>query len=225
MDPITIISLLGNVIQFVEFSNDLVSKSVQLYQSSNGTLAELTDTMTATNHLLGLNYKLKDAAAKTDDKALKDLCISCESTADELLMALDKVRVKNKHRKWESIRKALLTVWSRDEIAELEQRLARLRDELNMHITADLRLARNSQKIDRADNCSLSRDQVYQLKLEQSNGLRSLDLASKNIMDAIIEQRDVFFAAHDAQMTLMAGLLQEIRVRTVPGDIYHSNCV
>jgi BMFP domain-containing protein YqiC len=139
MDPITIISLIGNVIQFVQFSNDLVSKSVQLYQSSNGALAELNDTMTATNHLLGLNYKLKDAAAKTSDKTLRDLCISCESTADELLMALDRVRVKHKHRKWESIRKALLTVWSRDEIAELERRLAKLREELNMHITADLR--------------------------------------------------------------------------------------
>ena len=225
MDPITIVSLLGNIVQFVEFSSNLISKSVQLYRSSDGTLAELTDTETATNHLLVLNNKLKDAAAKTGNEPLKDLCKSCESTAHELLGALDRVRVKTKHSKWESVRKALMTVWSRDEIAELERRLARLREELNMHITVDLRLAPSLQKIDPADNCLHSRNQVYQLKLEQSTGLRDLDLAAKSIMDAIIEQRDVFFAAHGAQMTLMTGLLQEIRVRTVAGEIYHSNCV
>ena len=81
-----------------------------------------------------------------------------------------------------------------------------------------------------------SRDQIYQSKLEQSNKLKDLDLATKNIMDAIIEQQDVFRVAHNTQIALMEALrndmvsriqdehaitrseiLQEIRVRTLSG--------
>ncbi|OCL05553.1 TPR-like protein [Glonium stellatum] len=201
MDPITIIALFGNVLQFVEFSSSLISKSTELFNSSNGALTEHTDIEAAANRLSLLNSKLIDGATKTGDEKLRDICESCESTASELLAALDRVKVKSKHRKWDSIRKALRTVWSKEDIAKLDQRLARVREELNMHVTADLR------------------DQFLQFKLEQSNGLRDLDGATKNIMDAIVEQQDVFFAAHDTQTTLMTGLLQEIRDR-IPTEIH-----
>ena len=77
------------------------------------------------------------------------------------------------------------------------------------------------------------RDQVCLFKREQSNSLKGLDLATENIMNAIIEQRDMFIVAHDTQITFMRTLhtemmsrikdehaitrrevLQEIRVRT-----------
>jgi len=139
METLAVISLVGNIIQFVDFSGKLISKSVQLCQSSEGALVENIDTETATNHLILLNDKLKDTATSTGDKALQDLCEACLTVARELLDALDKVKVKGKHEKWKSIRKALRSVWSKEYIEELERRLAKLRTELNLHLLVDLR--------------------------------------------------------------------------------------
>jgi hypothetical protein len=64
---------------------------------------------------------------------------------------LDKVKVKGKQDKWKSIRKALRSVWSKEEIEELEGRLARLKEELNLHVVIGLRYVRMLVGIDRAN--------------------------------------------------------------------------
>jgi hypothetical protein len=141
MEALAIIGLVGNIVQFVDFSGKLISKSTELYRSSEGALAENIDTETATNHLILLNSKLKNAATATGDTALENLCKSCNTAAEKLLDALDKVKVNGKQQKWKSMRKALQSVWSKEEIGELEQRLSKFREELNSHIVVDLRYA------------------------------------------------------------------------------------
>lgn len=140
METLAIIALVGNIVQFVNFTGKLILKSTELYQSSEGAFAENIDTDTATNHLVLLNNQLKDDAAITGDGTLESLCKSCGTAADELLAALDKVKVKQDKRK--SIRKVLQSVWSKEKIEELERRLARFKEELNLHITMDLRCLR-----------------------------------------------------------------------------------
>ena len=110
METLAIIGLVGNIVQFVNYSGKLISKSTELYRSSEGALAENIDTETATNHLVLLNSKLQSAAATTGDSTLESLCKSCSITADQLLAALDKVKVKGKQDKWKSIQKALQSV-------------------------------------------------------------------------------------------------------------------
>jgi hypothetical protein len=116
METLAIIGLVGNIVQFVDFSGKLIAESRELYKSSEGALAENIDTETATKHLLMLNKKLKDAATATGDVTLQSLCESCHTVAIKLLGALDKVKVKGGQQKWKSIRKALRSVWSKDEI-------------------------------------------------------------------------------------------------------------
>jgi len=139
METLAIIGIVGNIVQFVDFSGKLISKSTELYRSSEGALAENIDTETITNHLVLLNNKLKGAATATGDSTLESLCKSCATTADALLAALDNVRVKGKQDKWKSMRKALRSVWSKEELAELGQRLAKFREELNLHVVVNLR--------------------------------------------------------------------------------------
>jgi hypothetical protein len=139
METLAVISLVGNVVQFVDFSCKLVAKSTELYRSSEGALAENIDTETATNHLVLLSNKIKDAATIASDDALRRICESCKSIADELLATLNKVKVNGKQERWKSIRKALRSVWSKEQIRELEGRLARFRQELNLHVIVDLR--------------------------------------------------------------------------------------
>jgi hypothetical protein len=102
-------------------------------------LAENINIETATNHLVLLNNKIKDAVVIASDDTLKRLCDSCKSIADELLAALDKVKISGKQGRWKSIRKALRTVWSKEQTRELERWLASFRVELNLHVVEDLR--------------------------------------------------------------------------------------
>ncbi|OCK91199.1 uncharacterized protein K441DRAFT_679700 [Cenococcum geophilum 1.58] len=96
METLAIIGLVGNIVQFIDFSGKLISKSTKLHRSSEGALAENIDTETATNHLVLLNSKLRTTATATGDSALESLCKSCGTAADELLAALEKVKVKGK---------------------------------------------------------------------------------------------------------------------------------
>jgi hypothetical protein len=70
METLAIIGLVGNIVQFVVFSGKLISKSTELYRSSEGALAEHIDIETVTSHLVLLNSKLKDAATTSGDGRL-----------------------------------------------------------------------------------------------------------------------------------------------------------
>lgn len=140
MEALATIGLVGNIVQFVDFGSELIDKSIELYHSYDGALAENVDIEAAAKHLAVLIKKLEDDAIVTGDEALQDLSRSCRNAANDLLAALNTVKVKNtQQKKWESIRKALRSVWSKEKIGELEQRLAKFKEELNLHVVVQLR--------------------------------------------------------------------------------------
>lgn len=136
MEALAVVGLVGTIVQFVDFGGKLISKSIQLY--NDGVLTENVDIETVTNDLVALNKKLKDDGI-VGDGTLQSLSLSCQNAANDLLEALKKVTVKDKQQKWESVRKALRTVWSKDKLTGLEHRLAKLKAELNLHIVVHLR--------------------------------------------------------------------------------------
>jgi hypothetical protein len=138
MDPLTAVSLAGTVIQFVDFTAKVVSKSTELYRSGSGTLVENANIETTAADLKKLNAQLKQTTA-VGDPDLKALCQACSDVADQLLAALTKVRVNSTGQKWQSLRKALRSIWSKEEITQLEQRLASFRSELNLRVTVGMR--------------------------------------------------------------------------------------
>ncbi|KAI9862929.1 MAG: hypothetical protein M1813_004102 [Trichoglossum hirsutum] len=178
MEVLAAVGLAGNIIQFIDFGGRLISKTVEIQKSGTGALAENINIEAATNDLTLLSTKFHDSANSTSDTALRELCQSCNATAVELLTVLDSVKAHGGQNKWKSFRKALRSVWSKEDIALLEQRLARFRDELNLRVTMDLR------------------ERVIQVNKEQSSRLNDLDLNIKNLVDAIICQKDVFEKAH-----------------------------
>ena len=58
MDPLTIVSLVANIGQFVDFTGKLISKSVEIYGSAEGVLVENTEIEATVNDLVRL--KLSD---------------------------------------------------------------------------------------------------------------------------------------------------------------------
>ena len=139
MEAIAVIGLVSNILQFVDFSARLLSNSSQRYNSAGHNLPEIANIETATNHLILLNDKLKFDDTTSKDNELQGLCASCDSVAVDLLKALDKLKPKAKASKWESIQKALQLVLCKEDIQGLERRLARIREELHLHLTMNVR--------------------------------------------------------------------------------------
>jgi hypothetical protein len=140
MDPLSAISLAGNVVQFVDFCCNLVSKSIEIHQSHEGAPRDIISIEIATKDLTQLSSEVRNSiATATADDALERLCRSCIAVASELLQALSKVKANGNAQKWLSFRMALRSVWSKEKIRELEHRLAMLRGQLNLRLTADLR--------------------------------------------------------------------------------------
>jgi len=89
--------------------------------------------------------KITDASntATSSDEMRPLLALSDEynKIADELLRQLDKLKVKSdaKHRGWRSFRQALKSVWNKEELDELSERLLILRDQLQFHILVSIK--------------------------------------------------------------------------------------
>jgi hypothetical protein len=136
MDPITAIGLVGTIAQLVDFSSEIISKSTELYQT--GASVEHSHVETTAADLEKLNTRLKQSTAASDPD-LQVLCQACSKVGDQLQAALSKVAVNGKGQKWKSFRKALRSIWNKEEIRILENQLSSFRDELNLRITVGMR--------------------------------------------------------------------------------------
>jgi hypothetical protein len=151
MDPLSALSVAGTVVQFVDFGTKLLKAGKDLYKSSTGvsaTNAELETIATAiqsvldklrqsseTSQVFGPLTNIENEAHLSFDQ----ICNGVASIAEELLRKLQTLKVQNRrHRKWESVRKALKSMLSENEVAGLLKRLAIFKDALNTQILSML---------------------------------------------------------------------------------------
>src|ERR1700722_20902334 len=106
MEGLAAIGLAGTIIQFVDFSGKLVSKTAEIYKSGAGALIKNIDIETATNNLILLSTNLHASADSASGTALGKLCQSCGAVVQQLPSALDKVKAKGEYQKGKSFRKA-----------------------------------------------------------------------------------------------------------------------
>ncbi|KAF2026984.1 hypothetical protein EK21DRAFT_102841 [Setomelanomma holmii] len=135
------IGLAGNIVQFISFSSVLISKSREIHQSASGACSEsvsLTiiakDIRTFSNQVL--------SSGKIGHYS--ELAKHCVEIAEQLLGAIQNIRARRPTSglpqapmKWQSFRKALKYVWTKDQIEELKARLGGMRDQIMMHMIAD----------------------------------------------------------------------------------------
>ena len=137
MEPLAAVSLVGTVVQLVQYATELASKTAEVRRSCDGVLTENETVETITKDLAELNEGLKMATAGTSPR-LAALCASCGELADELLARL-KGPSASPPGKRKSIRLALRSMWTKEEINGIERRLAGFRDEINLHIVVEIR--------------------------------------------------------------------------------------
>lgn len=87
MEALAAISLAGNILQFLNFTGDAITKSRQIHASISGTLKEHDHQEGLTTDLKNLSVRLQ-ASAGPAVPVLKQLCSSYNEVTDELLKAL-----------------------------------------------------------------------------------------------------------------------------------------
>ena len=144
LDPFSALGLAGNIVQFVDFASKLFSKSKELYKSSSGATKENQELEDATDTLRRLCASLKkadqagskSAGRLNDEDVLRELANNCHVTANELLSALEDLRARGPHGKWQSFRQALRTAWKEEKIVAMENKLTSYRSQLTLQLSA-----------------------------------------------------------------------------------------
>jgi hypothetical protein len=147
MDPFTALGIASSVVQFVDFSINVVSKGNKIYHSGDGSLAENHDLEAVANDLLLLQTKLQQsvrpASSETqlaeDDRALEDLGEAAKALASKLLERLNMAKAQGRFRRWKSLRQALKSVWYKKDIDEMAGRVARMQEQLQTRVLVSLK--------------------------------------------------------------------------------------
>lgn len=139
MDPLTAISLAGNIIAFIDFTAKLLEKTKEIHSSASGFTASDRTVKQVTGDLQRLSLSLKasqasDAAPGTATEALIDLCSNCEDLAGELLSVLNDVQAKDPSSKRQSIKAVAKRMWKSKDIEELQSRLDLLGQALDRNV-------------------------------------------------------------------------------------------
>lgn len=152
MDPVTAIGVAGSIVQFVDFGIRVVSKGYKLCRSVEGCLPEDLDLEVVTSDLLVLQTKLVDAqpGANVTYKELEEfrsfepLIKRSSDLAEQLLTKLNAAKAQGRFRKWNSLRQAVKSVWSKKEVDDMAERLQSFKSELQLKLLVSLRQVRLS---------------------------------------------------------------------------------
>ena len=128
LEGMAALNLAANIAQFIDFGCTLFSESRKVYRSSEGNLKEDLELESIANSLSsltkGLIHKPPQGSPEIlDETGLASLAKSCKNIADELLEALNELKVKGSQRKWQSFRIALKRIRGAENIKSLSERL------------------------------------------------------------------------------------------------------
>ncbi|KAI1457452.1 hypothetical protein F4805DRAFT_428754 [Annulohypoxylon moriforme] len=142
MEPLSALSLAGNILQFIEFTTKLLSSSVEIYKSSTGTLVSRDALEIKCRQLSDLSNGFVTTSRSTQpsasELALRSIANSCRDDCARLVTALNSLKVDGgNHRVWKSFRAALKSAWKEDqEIESLTNKLKELQSTMTLHICA-----------------------------------------------------------------------------------------
>jgi hypothetical protein len=151
MDPLSALSLVGNIVQFVDFGSGLFSDARALYKSSTGTLEVNLQLELMTSDLRAFVVKLQQQPPSNffgpltqedikNDKEFANLCEQAGNVAEELISHLDSLKCDGrKHRVWKSLQLAVRSAWKQDQVEALKKRLSAFKEALQNRLILSIR--------------------------------------------------------------------------------------
>ena len=141
MEALAAISLAGNIIQFVDFGQRLVSKARDFYGSTTSSLTihEEIENLTSDlsrfcGNLSASNGNLPSACVSQAERDLLDLVAPCQTLASEFSTLLHKLKAQTRNSKWTSLRQALKSLWNERTVNEYVRRLDNYRNQVNLRL-------------------------------------------------------------------------------------------
>lgn len=198
LDPLTALGLAGNLIQVIQFSYDIVSEGNKIYHDASGILTQNKAVEEVSSDLANLTETLKTkqdewrvahgrTALDPEELRLRNLCDRCVEVAFELQIQLNKLKAKEgRAKRLRSYKQALISVWRKDEVEELEKRLERYQKELDTRVLIGIR-----QSLQDAD-------------VRTSDQFATLDQRAKDLTVAVLDHNGKFDTKLDHHTDVLA---------------------
>jgi hypothetical protein len=151
MDAITALGVAGNVVQFIDFGQKLLSTSFEIYKATNGAstrnkesetllkdFIESIDTVSADLVQYGTRLGLT-LQQTTSSNGLQEIVDDCRSLAADLLARFEKLKLERKPGRWKSVLRAVKCMWAESELQDWQARLVRYQSQLEWRILVSLR--------------------------------------------------------------------------------------
>ncbi|KAL4882066.1 hypothetical protein BJY04DRAFT_217758 [Aspergillus karnatakaensis] len=138
MDPLTAIGLLGNIVTFIDFGLNVVSKAQEIHKATSGATAEnesLTSMLLQFDTVVTEIHKRQSLISGGQDNLIK-LAKECMSVSDELRSLLEALKTRKSGSRMSSMRAAYRDWRKKDEKRSLEEKLNRCRQELLLLLAA-----------------------------------------------------------------------------------------
>ncbi|KAF2466943.1 uncharacterized protein BDR25DRAFT_292641 [Lindgomyces ingoldianus] len=200
MDPLTAFGLASNVAQFCTVATSLVSGAKDIYNSASGASRYILNIEDVYERLRVLSTVFEEsinknpnpqlAASDRDPNAknleaewksgIKDLLLSCRADCKMLLEITQKLKIDpglSSRSKWQALKVALQTVWKKNNIEELEKRLATNQGALTVYVCS---LTNHLQRSLLSEVATLQRD-IRQLDSKHAARLDNMSHAINNI--------------------------------------------
>jgi hypothetical protein len=150
LDPVSAIGLTASIVQLITFSEGLLKRASSIYHSANGSLVQHTElesvALTFSELVDGLHQKKlafqlarQTAQDERQTTELDLLVLKTRTVVDEILELVTKLRAQeSSSRTWSSIRQAFLTIINESRLSDLEQRLNRLKSQVDSCLLASI---------------------------------------------------------------------------------------
>ncbi|KAF2122048.1 hypothetical protein BDV96DRAFT_482873, partial [Lophiotrema nucula] len=152
MEALVALGVASNVVQFVDFTAKLITRTTRIYRSTpkskgagkdrSGDLEIITQAFEHYNRdladSLSLHQESQDSKLAKADKDILRICTDCTKLTAKLLSALNSLK-SSKPTAWGSFVLALKTIWSESEIEDLRQTLDSYRQQLSLCLLVAVR--------------------------------------------------------------------------------------
>jgi predicted acetyltransferase len=156
LDPLTALGLTANIIQLINFVRNTLNDANEIYKSGTGTSVRYLELEAVSYRLSQLMTSLRnqipskqengawnksefyDHQISDADKQLLTLVTQAVEISDQLESLLRRLRTRTEGR-WHSVRQAVKSAWKDSEIIALEDRLHKVREEIQTNILVSMR--------------------------------------------------------------------------------------
>ncbi|KAI1096649.1 hypothetical protein F5B19DRAFT_144 [Rostrohypoxylon terebratum] len=204
MEALVALGLAANVLQFVDFTAELIGISNEL--RNNAASSENRDYRVIATHLESLSQKISNSAqaisqnsttVSQEEKALQPVADKCCELAKNLLKRLDTCGIKagQTTSRLQRAKGAIKTIWNKREIREISSRLEYFRSELILHyafVTRETQLDEQGKQLSKDDiQATLDRLDDLGLVIEsvKSGIANTLNIQHAELLNSIAEVR------------------------------------